>query len=494
MPRQLFPFAEWLPDIPAWENPGALVARNVIPGPNSYKPFPNKVVFSTALGSRCQGAIVARDLAGNFYNYAGDSTALYQLTGASWSNETRLVSGSYTTNTEDFWEFVQWGETVIACNGAAADTPQRISLGAANFINLPGGPNPARHIAVVRDFVVLGNISGAPQTVQWSAINNSDSWTASPATLADSQRLAGDGGWIQRIIGGEYGVIFQERSIWRMTFVGSPLVFQFDQVHKNLGAYCPQAVIAYQNLAFFLSEDGFYMFDGVNVKPIGRGKVDQTFLADLDTTYYNRVFAGIDPLNKLVMWAYPASGNANGNPNKILIYNWGFDKWSEVVDIDIELLARNVSGAYTLDGLDAITTNLDALPVSLDSRRWNAGQLLASCFDNAHKLANFNGSSMAATVDTGEFQLNRGMNGRAYITEVRPNVEGVSASAQITLITRNGLNESVSSGTVMSPNATGFVQTRSTARLHRVRTTTTNNVNFSNLYGVEVVYSIDGDR
>jgi hypothetical protein len=494
MPRQLFPFAEWLPDLPPWENPGALTAKNVIPGPNSYKSFPNQVIFSTSLSARCQGTIIARDLAGNFYNYAGDSSALYQLVGTSWSSTTRLAGGAYATNSEDFWEFVQWGETVIGVNGiSTANAPQRISLGAANFIDLPGVPPTARHIAVVRDFVVLGNISAAPQTVRWSAINNSDSWTANAATLADSQLLPGDGGWIQKIIGGEYGIIFQERAIWRMTFVGSPLIFQFDQIHRNIGAYAPQSVIGFQNYAFFLSEDGFYQFDGVNVKPIGNGKVDRTFLADLDTGFYNRIQAGIDPLNKLVMWAYPASGNSNGNPNKILIYSWGFDRWSVVEDLNIELLTRNVSGAYTLEGLDAISGSIDALPASLDSRRWNAGQILSSCFDANHRLNNFNGSAMAATVDTGEINFNR-MNGRTYITEARPNVGGLSAQAQITILSRNALTESASAGIAQTPNATGYAPIRSTARYHRFRTTTTNNVNFDNLYNVEIVYHVDGDR
>jgi hypothetical protein len=278
-----------------------------------------------------------------------------------------------------------------------------------------------------------------------------------------------------------------------MTFVGSPLIFQFDQIHRNIGAYAPQSVIGFQNYAFFLSEDGFYQFDGVNVKPIGKGKVDRTFLNDIDTSFYNRIQAGIDPLNKLVMWAYPASGNSNGNPNKIIIYSWGFDRWSIVEDLNIELLTRNVSGAYTLEGLDAITTNLDALPASLDSRRWNAGQLLSSCFNSDHRLTNFNGSAMAATVDTGEINFNK-QNGRTYVTEVRPNLGGLSSQAQITILARNALTESASASIAQTPNATGFAPVRSTARYHRFRITTTNNVNFDNLYNVEISYTNDGDR
>ena len=493
--RQTIPFAEWLPDIPALGNQGAITAKNVIPDQVSYLPFPNQVVFSTSLSARAQGAIIARDTVGNSYNFAGDNNKLYQLVGTSWSNVSRLVGGTYTTPTDEYWEFTQWGNTVIGVNGA--DAPQRLSLGAANFVVLPGAPPQARHITTVRDFVVLGNISATatmPQAIAWSAINNSDSWTANAATLADRQDLPGDGGWVQKVVGGEYGVIFQERAIFRMTFVGSPLIFQFDQVHQNIGAYAPQSVVAYQNLIFFLSEDGFYVFDGVSVKPIGRGKVDQTFFAELDTQYYLRVVATIDPVNKLVMWAYPVAGNTGGNPNRILIYNWAFNKWSRVEDINIELLTRSVSGIYTLDGLDAINTSIDALPWGLDSRQWNTGQLIFSCFNSSHQLARFNGSAMPATVDTGERQFNPRMNGKSYLTEVRPLIDGVSTSAQVTLITRNLLTESASAGTAMTPVSAGFAEVRSTARFHRVRVTTANGSDFSHLIGVDVEVQPDGGR
>lgn len=490
--RQIIPYAEWLPDLPPLENPGAITASNVIPDANSYKPFPSAVPFTTALGGRAQGSTLARDSANNNYNIAADASAIYQLVGVSWSNVSRLAGGAYATPTDDFWEFVQWGQTVIGVNGANGDNPQRLSLGAANFVVLPGAPSKASHIAVVRDFVVIGNLTSFPQTVQWSGINNSDTWTADAATLADSQLLPGDGGWIQKIIGGEYGIIFQERAIFRMTFVGSPLIFQFDQIQKNIGAYAPQSVVAYQNLVFFLSEEGFYMFDGVNVKPIGRGKVDKTFFADMSTSSFNRIQVAIDPAQKLALWAYPASGNSNGNPNKILIYNWGFDKWSVVENINIELLTRSVGSSVTLDGLDAISSSIDALLYSLDSTHWTAGQVIFSCFDSSHKLATYNGSAMAATVDTSEFNLNKQVNGRTYITEVRSNVDGLSASAQVTLITRNALTEAAVTGVAQTVNSTGFYPVRSSARYHRVRTTTT--TDFDTLQGVEVVFNPEGDR
>ncbi len=492
MPHTIVPFGEWLPDQPDLQNPGATVATNVVPDFRAYRPFPSSTVFSNSLGGRCQGASIARDTAGNYYNYAGDASALYKLVAASFSNVSRLVGGAYTVAVDDFWEFTQFGNLVIAVDGLG-DEPQATTAGAANFAALSGSPPRARHIATVRDFVVLGNISGSPQMVRWSAINNATSWTADPATLADFQELPGDGGWVQRIVGGEYGVIFQERSIYRMTFVGSPLVFQFDKVQTNTGAYCPQSVVSFQNLHFFLSESGFAVFDGTNVEHIGDGKVDHTFFDELDTSFIYRIQAAIDPVRHIVAWAYPAAGNSAGNPNRILIYHWPSKRWSRV-EVDTEYIFRSVTGAITLDGLDSLFSSLDAVVPSLDSQQWANGNLLLGSFNTSHRLSLFNGSAMAATVETPEIQFNSGADGLSYITELRPLGKGLGASWQACLASRLSLTESVSYSTALSPISGGFVQVRSSNRYHRFCVTTTTATEFTQLQGIMVNPKPAGER
>lgn len=489
----IIPLAEWTPDLPPLGNPGALVADNVIPAANSYRSFPNAVPAANSLGGRVQGAIYARDAAQNVYNYAGDASALYRLVAQSFTVATRLVGGAYTTPTDDYWEFVQWGETVIGVNGVNGDAPQQISLGGANFVNLTGSPPKARHAAVINNFVVLGNISDSAvgvQRVRWSAINNANSWTQDAATLADYQDLLGDGGWIQKIVGGENGgYVMQEHAIWRMTFVGSPLIFQFDKVKSGIGVFAPQSVVSIQGMIFFLANDGFYMFDGSSISPIGLNKVDNTFLDDLDPNYVYRVVGAIDPNRKLVLWSYPGSGNTGGNPNRVLVYHWGLKRWSRITGVggagfNIEFILSSIAGGYTLDGLDAISTSLDALPYSLDSSQYVGGQINLSVFTTGHRLSTLNGSALPATVQTGEQNLISGH--KTYITEVWPLVEGNAASAQVAIVARNTLIESASTGAAMSPTSTGFALMRNTSRYQRFQVTTTNGTEFENLMGVMI--------
>lgn len=480
----VIPFGEWLPDLPPYGLQGATVCTNVLPEAVSYRPFPSLVPFTNSISATCIGFIFATDTALNNYNYAGDATGLYLLTQNSFSVATRLAGGAYVTLADDFWEFANWGNTVIGVNGLT-DCPQRISLGAVNFTDLSIGVK-ARHITVMRDFVVLGNVSDSAVNscrVRWSAFNNPSDFVPSAATLSDYQDLPAEGGPIMRLVGGEYGVVLQQRSIWRMTFIGSPEIFRFDRVHNKIGAFAPQAVASYQNLVFFLASDGFYTFDGSQLEPIGRGKIDQFFATDLHPSYGQKIVSAIDPINKYVLWAYPSTSSVGGKCDKIIIYSWAYKRWSLVTGLNIEYILSSITSGYTLDGLDAISTNLDAITVTLDSAQWTGGTTILGAINASHVLGRFNGSAMAATVTTNEFMMFA--ENRAMVTEVRPVVIGLSTSLTCSVLNRNNLTESVSVGSVpAAPNATGFVQTRCSARYFKIQLNTSNN--FTQLMGVEV--------
>jgi hypothetical protein len=196
------------------------------------------------------------DKDGNSFNYAGDISDLYRLADTTWTNATRATSGNYSVAEEDFWEFAQWGERVLATN--FVNDIQAITAGASNFATLAGTPPKARHMAVVRDFLVLGNVTdystgaSVANRVHWSGFNNIETYEPAAATQADYQDLQGSGGHVQKVVGGEYGIIFQERSIWRMTYVGSPLVFQFDEVERGRGTPVPGSVVNYGSTIFYL--------------------------------------------------------------------------------------------------------------------------------------------------------------------------------------------------------------------------------------------------
>ena len=148
----IIPFGEYLPDLPALGNPGATVAKNVIPHLAGYKPLSSLVTFSGALTARCQGAFSAIDTAGVTNVYAGDATSLYRLTDVTWTDASQ--SGAYTVSSDQAWNFVRWNNDVLAAN--VTDPVQKITMGGTTFGDLfTSTLKPkARHMAVVRDFLV----------------------------------------------------------------------------------------------------------------------------------------------------------------------------------------------------------------------------------------------------------------------------------------------------------------------------------------------------
>lgn len=503
----LIKFAEWLPDQPPLNNPGALVVTNVIPNADSYLPFPglNTAATNFAMG-QIYGATYARDNANNTYVYMGDQTALYLLSGLSLTAATRTAGGAYNTDITNGWEFVNWGQTTIAVNGFEGDTPQQISFGAAHFQPVPGAM-PASHIAVINNFVVLGAISDSAtqvQRVRWSAINNSGLWSADATTLSDFQDLPGDGGWVQKIVGGQQGgYVFQERMIWGMQFVGSPLIFQFIPLVLNLGAYAAGSVVNYENVVYFLSNEGFKAFDGTNIYDIGKGKIDLTFFADLDSSYVGSIRGIIVPQSKIVVWAYPGSGHFGSKCNTLLVYSYAYQRWAKVLipnaySANIEIIAVTSTLGYTLDGLDAVSGSVDALAFSLDSRFWTGGALVMSAVVNG-LFAYFNGDPLPAQIQTAETNLvaqqpmlpyQKPLDGivkhKGMINEVWPIVENASLSTiQVTVLYRD-TQQSVPSSVIVgySNTSAGYATGRITARYHRFDIQTTGD--FDSLQGVDV--------
>jgi hypothetical protein len=170
----------------------------------------------------------------------------------------------------------------------------------------------------------------------------------------------------------------------------------------------PGSIVQLSNIAYYLGEDGFYAFDGSQSRPIGFGKIDKTFFSDLDQSYFYRITSTVDPINKIVYWAYPGAGNIrSGNPNRILAYHWALEslddhrgeRHPDRGDLLRSLILRLHAGAVGQRRFP----NLDTMPVSLDSRVWTGGRSLLACLRHgAQADSQFTGANLAVTAQTSE--------------------------------------------------------------------------------------------
>lgn len=495
-------FGEWLPDQPDFQNPGSTVITNVIPDQRSYRPFPGPIkLTSNSMVTRPFAAFTAVQRNGDVTTYAGDKDSLYILTDDTLTTLSYSLSGtsSFNVQAQDRWEFTQYGQLVVATQIQAP--VQSISAGssaATSLITSSTKPR-ARHLATVRDFLVLGNTleSGVryPQRVRWSAFDNAADFDQSQTTLSGFQDLLGNGGVVQAIRGGEEGIIFQERSIWKMTFIGTPLIWQFDEIQPNRGTIAPFSVIRYGDRVYYIDEDGFYVLNARSgaVQDIGKERVNEFFFNDLDTGNSVRIRSSIDPREGIVVWGYPGANSVSGEISRLLVYSWKVDRWS-LVNQTLDDLYFALSQGFTLEELDQFSTSIDTLAFSLDSRVWAGGLATLGGINTSGELLDYDGTPLNATLETKELQAQEGY--RQVVTSVRPYVDyeanSVTASTTLQVGVRDTHQQSYSYGPKISLNAIGEAPTRSNGRYTRFRVNLTGN--WKHAQGVNVLQQTRAGR
>jgi hypothetical protein len=422
--------------------------------------------------------------------FCGDANDLYQHSSIAPSNVSKTV-GVYGTASDGFVNFTQFGQRVVSTN--FADPMQSFVLGSSTkFADLSATAPNARYIATVKGFLVAGNTYDAtngaqPQRVWWPALNDPTNWPT-PGTAAaqivqsDYQDLYGDSGWVQGVVGNlgtADGAVFMERAIWRMVYVGPPSIFAFYPAEGCRGTPAPGSIAQLGSNVAYLGQDGFYIFDGTNSTPIGVNKFDKTFFADLDQNYMHRVCSAVDPINKIVFWAYTGQGNSGGNPNRILAYNWVLGRGA-LIDQNCEIIFRALSFGYTLETLPY--SSIEAIPFSLDSRVWTGGKILLGGFDASHKLSFFNGSNLAATIETSETEPTKGK--LVNVLNARPLVDGGTPS--VSVASRSRLIDPIVYNSPTAINSLGECPQRATGRYITTSTTIPAGSTWTHFQGVDI--------
>lgn len=250
-------FGDWLPDDDKNIAPGTAgesLATQMVPLDDAknmlftgsawrlYKPLTASV--GTLASSPVDAITVSVN--GTLYTFCASQGRLYLLNGSIVTD----VTGGFTNSTSAAWQFQQFGTNLIATDGIDAVYAFDLTNMAGQFTLLGGNPPTGYTVGIVRDFVVLGNTFDGttnPYRVSWSGIANAASW---PQPLTQAARAAQSGyqdcygqyGKVQYIAQGEeFGLVFQERGIVRMQYVGGDVVFEFYTFERKRGLVTPKA-------------------------------------------------------------------------------------------------------------------------------------------------------------------------------------------------------------------------------------------------------------
>jgi hypothetical protein len=321
---------------------------DVLPGTNGYSWARRSlsVVTTPSLTGKCLGVASFRNQAGADMVFAGDATKLYRAFSTVTATFTfsSIGGAAYNTASGELWEFAEFTrpsgtlqQRIIATN--FSDHIQSIPIRGSTTMTfsdlIPSGTKPkARHIGIISQFLVLGNIDTAtsstvdyaPSRVWWSAFGDPTSFTPSPATQCDFEDLQSGGG-VQKVIGGnEYGLIFQQEQVQVMRYIGGTTIFDFSPIPYAPGTPIPSSVIAYGGAVYYISHEGFMRITaGMGVERIGQHTVDDHFWRVVEQTRLHDISVAAFPLHKLIIWAFPL--DTAGYAKEMLCFRFDEKRW-----------------------------------------------------------------------------------------------------------------------------------------------------------------------
>ena len=238
---------------------------------------------------------------------AGVYNAGVSVTGERAWNEPAESSNIILQGTQ--WSLDNWGEDLIVCRRGgkiyywdrdATASPSRavvVTASPAQSNSILVSPND-RHVISLGATGFAADYS--PLRVRWSDQEDYTNWTPSVSSTSGEVELT-DG---TRIIGGVRSRnqinIWTDKSMYGMTYVGNPFVFQFRQLGTNCGLLGQHACVDYDGRAFWMSDDNFYSFDG-QVRNL-RSTVRRYVFDNINFNQLDKVYAGVNSEFKEIIW------------------------------------------------------------------------------------------------------------------------------------------------------------------------------------------------
>jgi hypothetical protein len=452
-------------------SPSLVDCSGVYAGANGYRPIGSFAQFANALPGTFKGGGSFIGTAGDARMIAGSVTDLYSGDSGSWSSKV----GGFSVNTR--WRFTQFGDDIICVNGGA---PVRFSLAGNTAALLSGSPPTADFCATVRDFVVMGRADGLQNEVRWSGQGDATTWTIGVKQAGLQPIYAG--GKIMGLTSGEVCYIIQRFQVTRMSYTGDATdPWQFDAISTNNGCRAEGSVWQVGELHGFLGDRGFVMWNGAQYQPIGIDKIDATFHAAYSDTDLANLWTTVDPSRTLVIWIIQG---------KLWMYNWTMDRWA-IASLPVIAGFTAFTQGVSIDALDAIYGNLDAIPYSLDDPRFSGGTPRLTVVNANGTFGALSGSNIAARLQLPLMEI--GARQIARVNRIRP-ISDATSNVALTVDSRQRLGDAESISTYAQLTDRGDMPTRIAARSIGLTLAINAGAAWSYCQGIEINFSTGGRK
>ena len=283
----------------------------------------------------------------------GTVTAAYQINtgldtvvlGSGWGAGTWSSDGwgeastvSVETGTLRLWSHDSFGEDLLinVRDGAVyywdATSPSTRAGEIGTISGASGTPQVAKQILVSdkdRHVVAFGCDSETdpgtqdPLLIRFSDQESFTDWTATSINTAGDLRLGVGTTFVAAVETNREMLVFTDVSLHSMQFIGPPFTFGINQIASNITIMSPNAVIAVNDVVFWMGIEDFYVYGG------STSKLPSTLRSyvfdDLNLLQREKITAGSNSSFGEVWWFYP-SGDSDEN-DRYVVYNYEQRVW-----------------------------------------------------------------------------------------------------------------------------------------------------------------------
>ena len=292
---------------------------------------------------------------------AAHNTGTAVVDATNYTDWGEAVLASEVTLEPGLWSLDNFGQVLIATiangktftwnAGAASPLTVRASTSTSGF-STSANPTASRLTLVsptTRHLCHLGTETTIGDTttqddmfIRFSDQEDINDYTATAINSAGDFRLQDGTKIVGAIKAKETILVFTDNALYTMKFIGAPFTFGFEQVGTNCGLIGKNAAVEIDGIAYWMSTNGFFAFDGT-VKSLPCTVEDYVY-DQADTTKGQQVYAGLNNQYTEVTWYYPST-NSEYN-DQYVIFNYGE--------------SNNRSGPVWYIGTEARTSWIDA--------------------------------------------------------------------------------------------------------------------------------------
>ena len=245
---------------------------------------------------------------------------------------------SVETGTLRLWSHDSFGEDLLinVRDGAVyywdATSPSTRAVEIGTISGAAGTPQVAKQILVSdkdRHVVAFGCDSETdpgtqdPLLIRFSDQESFTDWTATSINTAGDLRLGVGTTFVAAVETNREMLVFTDVSLHSMQFIGPPFTFGINQIASNITIMSPNAVIAVNDVVFWMGIEDFYVYGG------STSKLPSTLRSyvfdDLNLLQREKITAGSNSSFGEVWWFYP-SGDSDEN-DRYVVYNYEQRVW-----------------------------------------------------------------------------------------------------------------------------------------------------------------------